>query len=592
MSRLRKLLQQINLTEPRQQPSYVMRKDSLMYVSQEEPETSFPIKQFVSEDLEVSSQYGAHNSITYTALNLRGKTNRFPSSGDFSDTYMLAQYGRWWQEAPSFSPDFGIANLPIELNCPVDDYIVVKFEQAVYPTRVEIFETLNAGSVYRLWVYTVLKTWVLIWDRSDDTVLQNVRGEGTARIFVPCIRRINSITSILKVEFSHRHQSYYSAIDAIALYGEPPSCVSKSTAKTSIVKDSTSVVENENSTLTLSDLPQEIIYHIFKYLDLISLKQVEHVCPKFATVTKDWRLYREVNLRPYWMMADDALIDWLAERASHIEMLDLSWCGSYGGFGESHIERLLLHGGAGIKKIRINCNYHAHFVSRLIYNKGLELEEFSVANSPIEPYICSDYLWQSLQRLNVSYTNIRTRSLLGILSTSRHLRHLNVNCCTTLDMTAVLEKLGTSNLDLVSCNAFKTEPFPESSLLALRKCTKLQELDIGWSTINNEWPPLALQALVRECGSGLKKLFLGAMRGLLDDDLLTIASHCSVLEQLALVGCTNVTPAGVETVLSNCRTLRLLDVSHCMTRDCQNLATWAKLYPQIDIQCVVRTEED
>jgi hypothetical protein len=47
--------------------------------------------------LDFSSQYGSDNSISYTAHNIVGVPTKFPAYGDFSQTFVMRDYGPWWQ---------------------------------------------------------------------------------------------------------------------------------------------------------------------------------------------------------------------------------------------------------------------------------------------------------------------------------------------------------------------------------------------------------------------------------------------------------------------------------------------------------------
>ena len=58
------------------------------------------VEQFVSEVLDFSSQYGSDASISYTAHNIVGRPTKFPSYGDFSQTFVMRDYGPWWRQCP------------------------------------------------------------------------------------------------------------------------------------------------------------------------------------------------------------------------------------------------------------------------------------------------------------------------------------------------------------------------------------------------------------------------------------------------------------------------------------------------------------
>ena len=50
------------------------------------------VEQFVQEVVDFSSQYGNETSISYTASNLVGPCNIYPSYGDFTQSAVLVSY--------------------------------------------------------------------------------------------------------------------------------------------------------------------------------------------------------------------------------------------------------------------------------------------------------------------------------------------------------------------------------------------------------------------------------------------------------------------------------------------------------------------
>lgn len=81
-----------------------------------------------------------------------------------------------------------IRNFIFSLFFPAD----LKFEQAVYPYGVSIYETYNPGSVVRIWARIEVGPqdyrWELLWEGESQVVGH------TPRIFSPQIRTINERT--------------------------------------------------------------------------------------------------------------------------------------------------------------------------------------------------------------------------------------------------------------------------------------------------------------------------------------------------------------------------------------------------------------
>ncbi len=108
--------------------------------------------QYASEVLDFSTQYGSDNSISYTAHNLVGMPSKFPAYGDFSQTFVMRDYGPWWTDCPSGRvwrrpyPGPHLRHAVIGQN-----FVDIKFDHRVYPFRIHIYETYNPGGVVAIW---------------------------------------------------------------------------------------------------------------------------------------------------------------------------------------------------------------------------------------------------------------------------------------------------------------------------------------------------------------------------------------------------------------------------------------------------------
>lgn len=81
--------------------------------------------------------------------------------------------------------------------------------------------------------------------------------------------------------------------------------------------------------LTLNTLPYEVLFKILSMLDLRSLFRVAQVDRRLFDVATDPLLYTEVNLKPYWHMANNFVLRSLSKRVRFMRKLDLSWCGLF-----------------------------------------------------------------------------------------------------------------------------------------------------------------------------------------------------------------------------------------------------------------------
>lgn len=125
---------------------------------------------------------------------------------------MLIQrtYGKWWDIAPS-----GIADImPQTLSDIVSqDYIVLEFEEFVFPHQVSIFETYNPGALVKIWAFTLTEKWICLWEDKPT------KAPKKARLFSPPIKTIHIPTRIIRLDFNHSCLDYFTEIDAVMLIG-------------------------------------------------------------------------------------------------------------------------------------------------------------------------------------------------------------------------------------------------------------------------------------------------------------------------------------------------------------------------------------
>ncbi|XP_076361946.1 F-box/LRR-repeat protein 4-like isoform X3 [Tachypleus tridentatus] len=243
------------------------------------------LKQYVSDVVDFSSQYGSDFSISYTAANIIGKPNIYPNYGDFTKAFITRTYGPWWSICPSASQCF-LSPLPKGRYVQSQDFIEIQFEEKVSPLRIDIYETYNPGSVVRISAFDASEVkWHELWSGPPQFV------KSKARLFSPKISNANFLTNHLFVEFYHKHLSYYSEIDAILLVGTKTDVFSGFTCGREPKVDDVltsfdlwtlqSSVQASESLLRGNGyfdlLPTEVLHLIFSYLDLISLCKAARV---------------------------------------------------------------------------------------------------------------------------------------------------------------------------------------------------------------------------------------------------------------------------------------------------------------------------
>ncbi|XP_053663372.1 F-box/LRR-repeat protein 4-like [Anopheles marshallii] len=532
------------------------------------------MQQFAERIICASCEYDPNINISYNSMNVIGGPSNFPlSNTDQLDSYLLNLYGDWNMLAPSYAPEFGLDNIPAVDNPPIDAFMVVSFEEFVYPSGIEVYETMNPGGVCRIWAFTESHEWVLLWDKRVDAVCDDERNAGLseARIFVPVIRIINHRTRVIRLEFNTRHLNYIYAMDAIML---------KSDIKDPRKFPRQALEEPLQQGPSIAILPYEMLYKIVTYLDLKSLRSLEQVSGSFRNVVRDPRLYKEVNLRPYWMDVDSKLLNWLKDRCFNIRKLDLSWCGLFQMFKKPELQSFLLDHGRSLTHLRLNSigfSDPTHFGISYYTN----LTELCLQNAHVTDVLNLDIELTKLTRLDLSSAFIAPSSLISLLRRNQGLQHLNLSCC-LLDSFRLTQTIGQFNRQLISLNLYKTRLCPEEDLIPLTNCTKLQELNLGYA--NNECVQESdLSRLIEAC-QDLRKLVLACFRVVHNNNIFAIAQHCRALEYLDLMGCITATGESINAIFIGCSSLRFLDINHCWNITDEWITDWKGRYPNVAIQ--------
>lgn len=172
------------------------------------------------EVTDFSSQYGSETSISYTASNLAGRGNIYPSYGDFTQACVFRTYGPWWEIAPSQIKPF--KRTPPSFSS--QDYIELIFPKKVYPLSLEIYETYNPGCVVKILACEraedtdvdtghKLTRWKTLWEGEPTTQ------QPTSRMFSPALNKCPFPTDLIRLELCHRLSHYYTELDYVVLYG-------------------------------------------------------------------------------------------------------------------------------------------------------------------------------------------------------------------------------------------------------------------------------------------------------------------------------------------------------------------------------------
>ncbi|KAL1137854.1 hypothetical protein AAG570_009550 [Ranatra chinensis] len=522
---------------------------SLIDNSFQEDNLAITLEQYVQDVVDFSSQYGSDISISYTAYNISGKPSKFPDYGDFPQAFVMRTYGKWWNEAPScLEPIMPQNNSPIISQ----DYI---------------------GSVVRIWAGDRVGKWKCLWEGEPQVVGHS------PRIFSPSIRPIDFPTCLLRLEFDHSRLEYYTELDAVLLPGKPLRQDRKDGKDiTSQIKElnlqalsiDVDLTETLNSLSSLtqhysalledinlemetlsapvsglfSKLPDETILAVFKYLDLISLCKCSMVNKHFNRLATDTMLYTQINLKPYWYCVSSYTLKSLEIRCQYLQKLDLSWCGNYRQIFSTNFITFIKNCGKLLTHLRLDCcKFVDNDCIKQIAETCNNIRELTIRNCfkvTAEGFEKLTKL-SNIQRLDFYRTYIETEPLVKILKASPHLQHINLGSCVRVSsMDEVAQALGSYNKELVSVDFWKTHSLTPVGVKALSQCSKLEEVDLGWC-LGLSIPGDCMTALAVGCPK-LQKLFLAALRGIMDRDLLPFVLNCPKLQQIDLLGVRSITP--------------------------------------------------
>ncbi|CAG5008911.1 unnamed protein product [Parnassius apollo] len=492
----------------------------------DEESNSQIIEQFVQNVEDFSSQYGSEISVSYTAFNLRGPPSNFPDYGDYPQAFVMRTYGKWWDEAPSFQEDYMPQNSP---SIPSQDYVEVSFERAVYPLEVAIFETYNPGALVRIWALGSA-AWILLW----EGLLNRVIASNLHEKVLPLIP--------LNEQF----------IDTGPPLGD------------------------------FQRLPDETILAIMKFLDMQSLSRCAQVSRHFSRLALDAILYRCIDLRPYWHCVRSQVLSTLGTRCKFLQKLDLSWCGSHRMIQPHYVVNFLRDNCSELTHLRMNCcEFVDNSVLRSVVDSCAYLQELCLRSVVgCTDWICLATLKQ-LRRLDLYRTDIGTIAAVAVVRANPNLQHVNVGSCKMISaMDEVAIALGANCPGLISVDFWKSYSLTAVGIRSLGNCKMLQELDVGWclqAGSSGEW-------LASLEGKELRKLFLGALRGVCDRDLRSLIPRAPKLSQLDLLGVRAVTPDICSDILARCQELRLLDVSFCDQILESQVNEWRLQYPHVSIK--------
>lgn len=348
----------------------------------------------------------------------------------------------------------------------------------------------------------------------------------------------------------------------------------------------TTIGINRANSGPFSHLPDETVLYIFTMLDLASLGQCAKVNRHFHQLATDSLLYTELNLKPYWHSVNGKMLTTLSAWCKHLTKLDLSWCGSYEQITTTQFQQFLEECGKQMTHLRLDCcRFVEDSVIKTIANVCQNVKELTLRNCSRISTDGFNYLatLKCLERIDLYRTAIETGPLVSILKASPRLKHINLGSCVRVSsMDEVAQALGTYNRQLVTVDFWKTYSLTPLGVRALSNCSLLEEVDFGWC-LGVSIPGDCMTALAMGCPR-LRKLFMAALRGIVDRDLEPFLKYCPHLQQVDLLGVRSITADVCYKFLRVCKELRLLDLSFCeQIMECDVLE-WRRRFPRVSIK--------
>jgi len=152
-----------------------------------EKKPSGEIEQWVKEIISFSS-----NSEGWSASNICGPSNTYPQYGDLQTAW-----------APSASTG-------------TSEFLEFKYETPVLPTKIEVYETYNPGSLVKISAKDIKNgSWDILWSASREI------GPKCSRILSPPLKKVKFKTNTIRLDMDCNGSFGFYEIDAVKLIGNP-----------------------------------------------------------------------------------------------------------------------------------------------------------------------------------------------------------------------------------------------------------------------------------------------------------------------------------------------------------------------------------
>ena len=431
------------------------------------------VEQYASQVVDFSSQYGSDHSFSYTASNCLGRPSQFPNYGDFHETFVLREFGDFWERGVSGQHLRRCYSDNPDCCQEFSNFIDLKYKYEVQPQICQIFETFNPGSVHAIYGGND-GTWQCLWKKEKARYNEQVTCR--PRAFSPPLNPSNVTVNVLRIVFCHKNIHGHSEIDAVALLGTKSGAkVLRSYGKTgaklklprtafkafrpvdALDLDHAKLIsfghklihrqKDVSGSEYFGRLPDELILKIFTTLDLITLCRCCGVSRRFLKIASSSSLFSKICLKKYFSSVTDLTLRSLVSRCSgSLTHFDLSWCGNYAQISSAALTTFLAKC-KNLINLRLN-NCHAattgDFLSSLPSFLSGQLEELSLGNCHLIKSSQFSVLkeFKMLKHVNLQRTQITQNHLLSFIEAAENLLTLNVAACNELSANEILVSLG------------------------------------------------------------------------------------------------------------------------------------------------------
>lgn len=304
----------------------------------------------------------------------------------------------------------------------------------------------------------------------------------------------------------------------------------------------------------IGDIPYEVLFSIFSFLDLKSLFECSLVCKSFHLIASDPLLYTELNLKAHWHLVNCSLLKTLTPRCCLIKKLDMSSCGYFGSIKANDFIAFIRQSGKYLKNLRLNSaqfmNTQCLEVISSICPQLVELTIRNYVNVTTDRDFSSLIKFRNLEILDMSRTGVDGMTLMHIARENRELKHLRIAFSSqNFEADEACLIFSAYNHRLVSLDLWKCHGLTTVGLKHLSNCPRLKEVDVGWCLREEASITDGFKEMLQSCRN-IRKLTLAAIRGISERDLENIAIYCDKLEHLDLMGIVGVSTENCKRFVS------------------------------------------